>query len=117
MKATLDPIWSIKDNAVVGIIAPGPWDAINPQNKNNWDKLNMKANEIGEQYVATMKKFADYYSLPFLDLYRQSGLRPWNPSFVVKYYHGTSDTDSTHPNTNGHRIFVPKISVFVKKTV
>lgn len=115
MKATLDPIWSIKDDAAVGIIAPGPWGAFNPQNENNWDKLNMKASEVGEQYVSTMKKFADYYSLPFLDLYHQSGLRPWDPSFVAKYYHGTSDTDSTHPNTNGHRIFAPKIIDYLGK--
>lgn len=115
MKATLDHIWSIKDDAAVGIIAPGPWGAFNPQNENNWDKLNMKASEIGEQYVATMKKFSDYYSLPFLDLYHQSGLRPWDPSFVAKYYHGTSDTDSTHPNTNGHRIFAPKIIDYLSK--
>ncbi|MCC4467097.1 SGNH/GDSL hydrolase family protein, partial [Limosilactobacillus reuteri] len=115
MKATLDHIWSIKDNAVVGIIAPGPWGAFNPQNENNWDKLNMKANEVGEQYVSTMKKFADYYSLPFLDLYHQSGLRPWDASFVAKYYHGTSDTDNTHPNTNGHKLFASKIADFVNK--
>lgn len=115
MKATLDHIWSIKDDAVVGIIAPGPWGAFNPQNENTWDKLNMKASEVGEQYVTTMKKFADYYSLPFLDLYHQSGLRPWDPSFVAKYYHGTSDTDSTHPNTNGHKIFASKIADFVNK--
>lgn len=117
MKATLDHIWSIKDDAVVGIIAPGPWGAFNPQNENTWDKLNMKASEVGEQYVTTMKKFAAYYSLPFLDLYHQSGLRPWDPSFVAKYYHGTSDTDSTHPNTNGHKIFAPKIAALVKKIV
>ncbi|MGM9882919.1 hypothetical protein DN444_01515 [Lactobacillus reuteri] len=115
MKATLDHIWSIKDNAVVGIIAPGPWGAFNPQNGNNWDKLNLKASEVGEQYVATMKKFADYYSLPFLDLYHQSGLRPWDPNFIAKYYHGTSNTDNTHPNTNGHKIFAPKIAEFVNK--
>ena len=115
MKATLDHIWSIKDNAVVGIIAPGPWGAFNPQNGSTWAKLNMKANEAGEQYVSTMKKFADYYSLPFLDLYHQSGLRPWDPSFVAKYYHGTSDTDSTHPNTNGHKILAPKITDFVNE--
>ena len=115
MKATLDHIWSIKDDAVVGIIAPGPWGAFNPQNENNWDKLNMKASEVGEQYVSTMKKFADYYSLPFLDLYHQSGLRPWDASFVAKYYHGTSDTDNTHPNTNGHKLFAPKIADFVNK--
>lgn len=115
MKATLDHIWSIKDNADVGIIAPGPWGAFNPQNGSNWDKLNLKANEVGEQYVATMKKFANYYSLPFLDLYHQSGLRPWDLSFVAKYYHGTSDTDNTHPNTNGHKVFAPKIADFVNK--
>lgn len=115
MKAALDHIWSIKDNAVVGIIAPGPWGAFNPQNGNNWDKLNMKASEVGEQYVSAMKKFADYYSLPFLDLYHQSGLRPWDQNFVTKYYHGTSDTDTTHPNTNGHKLFAPKIADFVDK--
>ena len=115
MKATMDHIWSIKDNAAVGIIAPGPWGAFNPQNENNWDKLNMKANEVGEQYVLTMKKFSDYYSLPFLDLYHQSGLRPWDSSFVAKYYHGTSDTDNTHPNTNGHKLFTSKIADFVDK--
>ncbi|MCG0906276.1 hypothetical protein IMAU10382_03007 [Lactiplantibacillus plantarum] len=115
MKATLDHIWSIKDNAVVGIIAPGPWGTFNPQNEWDWDKFNMKASEIGEQYVSTMKKFADYYSLPFFDLYHQSGLRPWDPNFIAKYYHGTNNTDNTHPNTNGHKIFASKIADFVNE--
>lgn len=115
MKATIDHIYSIKDNARIGIIAPGPWGAVNPQNGGKWGNLSMKANETGEQYVATMKKFADYYSLPFLDLYHQSNLRPWDPSFVEKYYHGTSDTDNTHPNTDGHKQFAPIVADFVNR--
>ncbi|MCC6111963.1 SGNH/GDSL hydrolase family protein [Lactiplantibacillus plantarum] len=115
MKATLDHIWSIKDNAVVGIISPGPWGIFNPQDENNWGQLNIKASEYGEQYVSTMEKFANYYSLPFFDLYHQSGLRPWDSNFIAKYYHGTNDTDTTHPNTNGHKIFAPKIANFVNE--
>lgn len=115
MKATIDHIYSVKDNARIGIIAPGPWGAFNPQNGSTWNNLNMRSSEVGEQYVATMKKFADYYSLPFLDLYHQSNLRPWDASFVAKYYHGTSDTDNTHPNTEGHKQFAPIIADFVNK--
>lgn len=109
MKATIDHIYSVKDNARIGIIAPGPWGAFNPQNGSNWDKLSMKASEVGEQYVATMKKFADCYSLPFLDLYHQSNLRPWDSDYVKKYFHG----DNTHPNTEGHKQFAPIIADFV----
>lgn len=56
-------------------------------------------------------KFGDiaihYHSLTFII--------NWDPSFVAKYYHGTSDTDSTHPNTNGHKIFAPRITNFLNK--
>lgn len=111
MKATIDHIYSVKDNARIGIIAPGPWGAFNPQNGSTWSKLNIKSSEVGEQYVATMKKFADYYSLPFLDLYHQSNLRPWDVDYVKKYFHN----DNTHPNTEGHKQFAPMIADFVNK--
>lgn len=126
LKATLDHIYSLNFDAQVGLIAPGPWGAINQHldatikmstlgSHSDSEVNDMPIIDFAEKYVQTLQDFAKLNSLPFLDLYHYSGLRPWNPTFINNYYHGTNDTDTTHPNSEAMQKFIaPKVAEFIK---
>lgn len=126
LKATLDHIYSLNFDAQVGVIAPGPWGAINQHldatikmstlGTHSDSKVNdMSIVDFAEKYVQILQDFAKLNSLPFLDLYHYSGLRPWDSTFINKYYHGTNDTDTTHPNSEAMQKFIaPKVAEFIK---
>ena len=129
IKATVDNIYSTNFDAQIGIIAPGPWGAINPHLDKN-AKMSSLATfedstigdmtivEFAEKYVQTLHDFAKENSLPFLDLYHHSNLRPWDSNFINKYYHGSYYTDTTHPNAAAFTKFIaPKVAAFIKKIV
>lgn len=129
IKATVDNIYSTNFDAQVGIIAPGPWGAINPHLDKNAKMSSlatfedstiddMSIVEFAEKYVQTLHDFAKENSLPFLDLYHHSNLRPWDGNFIKNYYHGSYDTDTTHPNAAAFTKFIaPKVSNFIQKIV
>lgn len=129
IKATVDNIYGTNFDAQIGIISPGPWGAINPHIDNNAKMSSLATFEdstigdmsivdFAEKYVQTLHDFAKENSLPFLDLYHYSNLRPWDSNFITKYYHGTSDTDNTHPNAIAFAKFIsPKVSNFIKKII
>ena len=126
LKATLDHIYSLNFDAQVGVIAPGPWGAINQHldatikmstlGSHSDSEINdMPIIDFAEKYVQILHDFAKLNSLPFLDLYHYSGLRPWDSDFINKYYHGTNDTDTTHPNADTMKQFIaPKIAKFIE---
>ena len=126
LKATLDHIYSLNFDAQVGIIAPGPWGAINQHldptikvstldTHTDGEVNDMSIVDFAEKYVQVLQDFAKLNSLPFLDLYHYSGLRPWDSTFISKYYHGTNDADTTHPNSEAMKKFIaPKIAEFIK---
>lgn len=126
LKATLDHIYSSNFDAQVGIIAPGPWGAINQHldatikmstlvSHSDSEVNDMPIADFAEKYVQILHDFAKLNSLPFLDLYHYSGLRPWDSTFINKHYHGTNDTDTTHPNSEAMNKFIaPKVAEFIK---
>lgn len=126
LKATLDHIYSLNFDAQVGVIAPGPWGAINQHldatikmstlgTHSDSEVNDMSIADFAEKYVQTLQDFSKLNSLPFLDLYHYSGLRPWDSTFINKYYHGTNDTDTTHPNSEAMKKFIaPKVAEFIK---
>ena len=126
LQTTLDHVYQSAFNAQVGIIAPGPWGAIN-QHLSSDLKMStlvtftdatvnsMSIRDFAEQYVKVLHDFAKLNSLPFLDLYHYSGLRPWDDKFINQYYHGESETDRTHPNADTMKQFIaPKIAKFIE---
>ena len=124
MLATINHVYDANPDALIGVITPGPWGAINPFVNNKMSSLcahddsginEMSINEWAEQYVSTLAEFAKAYSLPLLDLYHGSGLRPWNNNFINSYYHGTNDTDTTHPNAKAMQKYIaPRIASFIE---
>ncbi len=59
-------------------------------------------------YVQIIRRVAEYYSLPVLDLFACSGLQPDVPSIRNGYV-----PDGLHPNDDGHRILAGKIGRFL----
>ena len=126
LQTTLDHVYQSAFNAQVGIIAPGPWGAINQHLSSDLkmstlatfkdETVNsMSIRDFAEQYVKVLHDFAKLNSLPFLDLYHYSGLRPWDDKFINQYYHGESETDTTHPNADTMKQFIaPKIAKFIE---
>lgn len=56
-----------------------------------------------EDYVAVIREAADVWSVPLIDLYRDSGLYPADPAYA-KYFRdgGENGKDNLHPNGLGH---------------
>jgi len=89
----------------LGIVAPCPWASTRPfQNQ-------------ALMYVDRLKKIAEYHSIPFLDLWRGSNLRPWDADFRALAYTKDNGQDGnpagTHPDETGHAILAPKFEAFL----
>lgn len=87
----------------VGVILPTPWGLYRPGYAKSDD------------YVAKIKAICQKRGIPLLDLYHESGMRPWESAFNALYYY---NSDYTHPNSNGHKEYIyPHVREFVKKLV
>lgn len=109
INTTLDNYYSIAPFKPIGIVTPCPWFNSNPTNTES----------VQSQYVDALIAIAKKRGIPCLDLFHESGLRPWNADFVAQFYteNGTTETsNATHPNSEAHRIFLyPKFREFFKK--
>ena len=70
-----------------------------------------KPRDVGnlKTYVDVIREVAEYYSLPVLDLYKESGLQPKVPIINEKYF-----ADGLHPNDEGHKVIAKKIASFLQ---
>lgn len=57
-----------------------------------------------DDFVQMIRKTAEYYSLPMLDLYAISGIQPSVPCMMERYM-----PDGLHPNEAGHKILAQLI--------
>ena len=55
-----------------------------------------------EDYIQVIREAADIWSVPLIDLYRESGLLPTEKVYT-KCFRDLGGTDMLHPNTEGHR--------------
>ena len=60
-------------------------------------------------YVEIIREVAEFYSLPVLDLYKNSGLQPRLPVIQQMYM-----PDGLHPNDAGHRVLADQIVQFLR---
>jgi len=98
---TLDNLFAIKPIVRLGIIAPTPWDTTQPGNGQNAD-----------HYVDLLKAICDRRSIPFLDLYYHSNLRPWDATFRQMAY-SKDGGSGTHPDETGHSLIAPMFRQFI----
>lgn len=111
MKSFYDAVFTRCPDIVVGIILPTKWGYLSSQK-------DPSASVKCDQYISALKDIAKYYSIPVLDLYNFSNLRPWNDIFASKFYkdddlNGTANT--VHPLDPAHKKFIaPKVEAFIK---
>lgn len=65
--------------------------------------------EVLEEYVKMIRRVAEYYAIPVLDLYAVSGIQPNVPVIKEKYC-----PDGLHPNDEGHRLMAEKLEGFLR---
>ena len=114
MSDITNKIYATKPDAKILFVTPAPWGAVNPKKTANIGPQENAA-EFAEKYVDAMIEFARYNSIPILDLYHCSNLRPWDETFINKFYHGMNETDDTHANSYGHKRIAPQIADFIFK--
>ena len=91
-----------------------PIVVMTPLHRLNEDKPRGDGNkprDVGnlKTYVDVIREVAEYYSLPVLDLYKESGLQPKVPIINEKYF-----ADGLHPNDEGHKVIAKKIASFLQ---
>ena len=100
MNKTIENILSVIPTANIGIVAPCPWGSTRPSTSG--DAFN---------YVEMLKAIAERWSIPFIDLWRNSGMRPWDANFTAIAY---PSGDTVHPNNVGQGILAPKFESFLE---
>ena len=103
INATIDALYTVKPIVRLGIIAPTPWARSQPG-----------SNIPARNYVNLLSEISQRRSIPFLDLWRHSNLRPWDSSFAQLVFSEDPVQSATHPNAIGHSIIAPMFREFVK---
>lgn len=106
INTTLDNLNTRLPIVPVGIIAPTPWHSSKP-----WDEANNST-----QYVQLLKNICKHRSIPYLDLYYSSGLRPWDVDYRPLMY-SKDDGNGVHPDENGHKFISSKFREFLKTLI
>lgn len=86
----------------LGIVAPTPWATAVPATSG--EDFN---------YVEMIKAICAKRSIPYLDLWRCSNLRPWDADFRTLAY-SKDDGSGTHPDENGHKLIAPRFKGFLE---
>ena len=81
---------------------------ITPLHRGTEDVPNMHG-KVLKDYVEMIRKAAEYYSLPVLDLYATYGVQPAVPVMKDTYM-----PDGLHPNDAGHVLLTNKIVKFIE---
>ena len=102
INTTLDNILTIIPLANIGVIAPTPWETTQPSTSGN-----------AYNYVEMLKAICERRSIPFLDLWRCSNLRPWDSDFL-QYAYSNDGGGGVHPDNNGHKLIAPRIKAFLE---
>lgn len=103
INTTIDRIYEKMPLANLGIVAPCPWSQYTPMDSDTSTCV---------QYVNALENITKHRGIPYLDLFRTSGIRPWKSSIRDVLY--TQDEGGgTHPNAKGHKILSAKFEGFL----
>ena len=96
-----------------------PYAFMSPIPQKDYNTNDTSETNVLNTFVGKLKEFCDYYNIPWLDQYHNSGLRPWNDGYNEKYfsYSSTSGGDGLHPNAQGHKLIYPRIREFIKTLI
>ena len=104
INTTIDNLISVIPDVRLGIVSPTPWKTTKPSFEGS-----------AYQYVNVLEKICKVRSIPFLNLWYCSNLRPWDEDFRKLIYSkdGTDGIGGTHPNEDGHAIIAPKFEALL----
>ena len=105
INTTIDNLYSILPHVQLGLITPAPWESYPPTSENNMSR-----------YADAIVEIAKRRGIPCLDLYRCSGLRPWDDTFKTLAY-SKDDGNGVHPDENGHIMIASRIKVFLDSLI
>jgi lysophospholipase L1-like esterase len=104
INTTLDNLFTAYPLANVGVVAPTPWNA------EQYDTIHEP--NSASAYVALLHEICAKRSIPFLDLFHCSLLRPWDATFRPLAY-AKDDGSGTHPSEAGHKLIAPRFKGFL----
>lgn len=111
MHKFIQDVYTRCPDVIIGIITPTKWGYLS-------DWKDASAGGLCDSYVEALLKTAEKWSIPVLDLYHDSGLRPWDTAFAELYYkddNGDGTADTVHPLDPAHKKFIaPKVEEFIK---
>lgn len=102
INTTLDNLFTAYPLAVVGIVSPTPWVNANPTDEPN----------RASQYCDLLEQICKNRSIPYLDLFHSSLLRPWDSTFRTLAY-SKDDGNGVHPDETGHKLIAPRFKAFL----
>lgn len=103
INATLDNLYTAFPLANVGVVTPTPWTDANPTNEPN----------SASEYVQLIRDICNKRSIPCLDLFHCSALRPWEASFRELAYSKDGGA-GCHPDETGHKIIASRFKAFLE---
>lgn len=106
INTTIDNLYSVMPVVRLGIVTPTPWINYPPSTKDN--KMELYSNAIVE--------ICRRRSIPCLDLYHCSNLRPWDSKFRTLAY-SKDDGNGVHPDEVGHEIISAQFKNFVTRLI
>lgn len=105
INTTIENLYSIMPVVQLGIIAPAPVIYGNP-----YDNTSYNA------YVQLLENICKRRSIPFLNLYYESNLRPWDSEFRELAY-TKDDGNGVHPDETGHELIASRIKEFLESLI
>lgn len=106
INTTIDNLIAIMPAVSLGIVSPTPWVGSSPAN----------ADGGMAKYCAAMKTICENRSIPFLDLYHCSNLRPWTEEGRAACY-TKDDGNGVHPDEKGHALIAPRFKAFLETLI
>ncbi len=102
---TIDNLYAILPTIRLGIISPTPWVYNQPSDNGTMCR-----------YADALKEICALRSIPFLDLFRCSGLRPNDKTFRELAY-SKDEGNGVHPDETGHSLIAPRIKAFLDSLI
>ena len=102
INTAIDNLISIMPTVQLGIVTPTPWVGQQPN-----------AGKPMEKYANAIVDICKARSIPCLDLYHCSNLRPWTEEGRMACY-TKDDGNGVHPDETGHKLIAPRFKAFLE---
>lgn len=102
INTTIDNLIAIMPAVQLGIVTPTPWVGQQPG-----------AGKPMEAYADAIVEICKARSIPVLDLYHCSNLRPWTEEGRASCY-SKDDGNGVHPDETGHKLIAPRFKAFLE---